>query len=61
MIIKRKPSKKRARYEEDDDFNVSDAKNGDIDFVPSRRRYVFFVTIQILVFFFINNFLQKYK
>jgi hypothetical protein len=45
IVFKRKSSKKRARYEEDDDFNASDGKNGDEDFVPSRRRYVFFVTI----------------
>jgi hypothetical protein len=41
IVFKRKSSKKRARYEEDDDFNASDGKNGDEDFVPSRRRYVF--------------------
>lgn len=39
--MKRKPSKKRARYELDDDFDATDAKNGDADFVPTRRRYVF--------------------
>ncbi len=41
IVFKKKSSKKRARYEEDDDFNASDGKNGDEDFVPSRRRYVF--------------------
>lgn len=40
VSLKRKPSKKRARYELDEDFDASDGKNGDRDFVPSRRRYV---------------------
>ena len=40
-VFKKKSSKKRARYEEDEDFNASDAKNGDADFVPTRRRYEF--------------------
>ncbi len=38
--MKRRPPKKRARYEQDDDFDISDGKHGDDDFVPSRRRYV---------------------
>jgi hypothetical protein len=40
MILQRKSGKKRARYEEDDDFDASDNKN-DVDFVRSRSRYVF--------------------
>lgn len=40
--LKRKPSKKRQRYElEDEDFDITNAKNGDANFVPKRRRYVF--------------------
>jgi len=39
--LKRRPPKKRARYEQDDDFDISDGKNGDDDFVPSRSRYVY--------------------
>jgi len=40
IVLKRRPPKKRARYEQDDDFDISDGKHGDNDFVPSRRRYV---------------------
>ncbi len=40
IIFKRKSAKKRARYEQDDDFDMSDGKNNDGDFVPSRRRCV---------------------
>jgi hypothetical protein len=40
MILQRKPGKKRARYEQDDDFDASDNKNNG-DFARSRCRYVF--------------------
>jgi hypothetical protein len=51
MILKRRPPKKRPRYEQDDDFDISDGKNGDADFLPRRRRYV-------LIYLFKYYFLQ---
>jgi hypothetical protein len=52
--LKRRPPKKRARYEQDDDFDISDGKNGDDDFVPSRSRYVY--EYYLFLFFFKKNF-----
>lgn len=49
VSLKRKPSKKRARYETDDDFDATDAKKGDGDFVPGRRRYVFVNLFEIFL------------
>lgn len=54
--MKRRPPKKCARYEQDDDFDISDGKNGDDDFVPSRSRYVYEYYLFLFLFFFKKNF-----